>query len=178
MIVRSEGFPKFYLLYPDEGVLRDSDNMIVTKEEYLDLIKQTFEFYINSDPKSIEKINAELKEEYRKEYFGQLEKTNKDETKPSVGFVYLIQADGEHYKIGSTINLATRMKSLQTSSPNDIELIYSTKAENYMDLEFNIHAELTKLGKHVRGEWFDLDAKDLKYVRGIFDTHDINKGSD
>lgn len=178
MIVRDEGFPNFYLMYPGEGVLRDTDNMIITKEEYLELIKRTFDFYVNADPAFIEEVNNELREEYRKGYFEQVKESKEGKETPSIGFVYLVQADGEHYKIGSTKNLNSRMKSLQTSSPNDIELIYSTKAEDYVELEFNIHAELTKLGKSIRGEWFELDDNDVKYVKQIFDTYNINKGRD
>lgn len=79
-------------------------------------------------------------------------KTEKD------GFVYIASGGDSFYKIGRTINISNREKSLKTGN-HLLRIFAYTKTDNADKLEVLIH----KLFKHknVGGEWFELTKDDL-----------------
>lgn len=68
-------------------------------------------------------------------------------------YVYFI-SDGQYCKIGFTKNIKKRIESLQTNSPNKLQLIKYFKTECAKDLENFLH-DLFRT-KKVNGEWYDI----------------------
>lgn len=67
--------------------------------------------------------------------------------------VYFI-SDGEFCKIGVTMNIKERIKSLQTGSSRKLKLLTTFKGENSYELEKFLHHLF--YNKHVTGEWYDI----------------------
>lgn len=96
-----------------------------------------------------QQILAEKKQELDKTVLdGTYGLNNKDE-----GGVYLISC-GDYYKIGFSKNIKTRVSSIQTSSPYDVELVtkYSSFYKNHEALESHLHSKFKE--HHHRLEWF------------------------
>ncbi len=81
------------------------------------------------------------------------------------GFVYLIKSTEGIYKIGLATIPDRRMYQLQRKSPYQLEFDYLIKTTNCRALEAELHAHF--FDKRVRNEWFDLDEKDVEYVKSI-----------
>lgn len=80
------------------------------------------------------------------------------------GYVYLIQS-GTLYKIGTTTDLAKRLRFFITTLPLGAELLWSTPADNPRALESELHTQF--VDKCVNGEWFKLDSADVDYIRSL-----------
>lgn len=80
------------------------------------------------------------------------------------GEVYIIRV-GDRFKIGATINLYSRMISLQTANPQDIELIHRIKTNDMYLTEKLFQALFERDGKREHGEWFLLSDKDIEYIK-------------
>lgn len=78
----------------------------------------------------------------------------------TVGYVYVIELEG-HYKIGKTLTYVDRFYEYTKfyAEPN---VIFCEFVEDYGKVEFELHNIF--LDKNIRGEWFDLDEKDLKII--------------
>ena len=95
---------------------------------------------------------------YRKDLF--------DIRKPA-GWVYLIQlGDTDHYKIGMTTNLDSRLKQLQSKCPIPLKIIFRWYGHDYRFFELAFHSRFAK--KRVKGEWFRLTTEDITWL--IFTT--------
>ncbi len=77
----------------------------------------------------------------------------------TIAHVYLLES-GERFKIGYTKNIKKRLRQLRTGSPFDIRLVHSLEAEQPQALEKQFHDRFAK--KRIRGEWFRLDAADVR----------------
>jgi hypothetical protein len=92
------------------------------------------------------------------------EEQNKIKWIKASNILYIITAkefDGI-YKIGITNDINSRLSSMQTGCPYNLFAFkaYETKAP--ATIEKMLHIFFNK--KHVRGEWFRLDEKDLQYI--------------
>jgi hypothetical protein len=74
-------------------------------------------------------------------------------------YVYLMRAGKEHYKVGVTKNLVKRVKSIQTSNPNKIELVTSKLVELPYKIEVELCEKLKELATGGGKEWFILKDK-------------------
>ena len=85
---------------------------------------------------------------------------NKKHNNGTVGYVYVIELDG-HYKIGKTLTYVDRFYEYTKfyAEPN---VIFCEFVEDYGKVEFELHNIF--IDKHIRGEWYDLDEKDLKII--------------
>lgn len=82
-------------------------------------------------------------------------------------YVYLmLNKRNDYIKIGKSRRPVFREKTLQADEP-DIELIA------YWEAPGNIERELHKkfASKRQRGEWFNLDLKDMKYIKELMHTY-------
>lgn len=75
--------------------------------------------------------------------------------------VYAI-SDGTHVKIGTSRNVASRIKSMQTANVNRLDLLWAEYGGP--DFEAYVHEQLAEF--HVRGEWFDLFAMRGRWQEG------------
>ena len=69
-------------------------------------------------------------------------------------YVYIIRNENM-YKIGKANDIKARLNTLQTASPNPLEIVAIANSDNAIALEKQIHRYAKKY--HVRGEWFLLD---------------------
>ena len=77
-------------------------------------------------------------------------------------FVYIVHSAGL-YKIGFAANVRRRLASINCSSPNPVELIWTIETAEWQYLERQLHQRFA--AKHRKGEWFALDSKDIHLVR-------------
>ncbi len=82
--------------------------------------------------------------------------------KTSAGLVYFIGAFGR-VKIGRTNDLDRRLAELQTGCPTKMELLHSIETPQPHVLETKLHRIFAH--KRLIGEWFDLGAEDLLYIK-------------
>jgi len=78
--------------------------------------------------------------------------------------VYLIKCD-KYHKIGVSFDAWQRIKVLQQHIPHDLELIYHNEVKDAYKLEAQLHRKFKS--KRKRGEWFELDKKDINIVINI-----------
>ena len=83
---------------------------------------------------------------------------------PEQGFVYLM-FDGELWKIGKALNIASRKKQLERQLDKPLELLHSIQSDDYSRAEAEMHHQY----KHcrIRGEWFDLSLGESASIKGI-----------
>jgi hypothetical protein len=83
---------------------------------------------------------------------------------PEQGFVYLM-FDGELWKIGKALNIASRKKQLERQLDKTLELLHSIQSDDYSRAE----AEMHHLYKHcrIRGEWFNLSPAERTTINGV-----------
>jgi predicted GIY-YIG superfamily endonuclease len=81
------------------------------------------------------------------------------------GFVYLLQSPSQYFKIGCTKNLAKRYRDFCVSLPFEVEYLHVVSTQNMFRLEAELHRRFAS--KRVNGEWFDLSAEDVEYIKGL-----------
>lgn len=87
--------------------------------------------------------------------------------------IYFLQAD-KYVKIGITVNVASRMESLQCGCPYELKLLRTIKGCTAAD-ESWLHMHYK--GNHFRGEWFVFDITMLTVeVERLAPTTEYNTG--
>ena len=81
------------------------------------------------------------------------------DTNVSVGEVYLFKS-GRYYKIGKTNNTVRRGSELRIQLPERMDLIHVIKTDDPSGIEAYWHRRFDN--KRMNGEWFDLNAADIK----------------
>lgn len=77
--------------------------------------------------------------------------------------VYLLHCQGR-YKIGmSTTGVRSRVSAIQTASPYPVELVCVIWTYSPAELERALHKRFAS--KRISGEWFDLSADDVDYLK-------------
>lgn len=79
------------------------------------------------------------------------------------GFIYVLHAFDDIYKIGKAQHLDSRIYQLQIQLPYKVELVFSDCTHDLGAVEAGIHKHLS--GCRINGEWFRLSPDDLQYVR-------------
>ncbi len=79
--------------------------------------------------------------------------------------VYVIDGGRSFYKIGTTTDLATRLRTLQASSPVPLTVI--CQGPGGQPLERALHQQFAHRRAH--GEWFALSAHDLAELKRRLD---------
>jgi len=80
--------------------------------------------------------------------------------------VYVVNTVGtEMYKIGYTTNLKSRLKTIRTSIPSQIEVHYFITTNHYKSLEKYLHEEF-KVNRRI-GEWFEFVEIDINKLIAI-----------
>jgi len=152
----------------DESVIADCTQQIISREDFEWLVRTGSKFYANHSDYEIAGMNLEIRESVTTFSYKPIERdmpAQKDE-----GFVYLLKADNGFYKIGRTISLDDRIKQLGTASPCELELVLSIESDDCRNLEESLHELFDD--RRVKGEWFELDSKDIAYIRYIFCARD------
>lgn len=77
------------------------------------------------------------------------------------GEIYVVRG-GDKFKIGMTNDTSKRIKSLQTSSPQKLELVLNFSTPDVATVEKWLHETFSS--HRVNGEWFSLNQFDLDYI--------------
>lgn len=85
------------------------------------------------------------------------------------GFVYVVEGEG-YFKIGCTTNLNQRIKALTVKAPFDLVIHLVIPSLDIYRTEQELHRRFAR--KHRRGEWFNLDNKDIEAIRGDYQVID------
>ena len=84
------------------------------------------------------------------------------EQSSTLGFVYLIAGNGL-YKIGHAVNLRNRIGDIHRSVPFETELVDSIFIDDMLSLEESLLERFED--RCVKGEWFDLEDKDIELIK-------------
>ena len=82
---------------------------------------------------------------------------------PEQGFVYLM-FDGELWKIGKALSIASRKKQLERQLGKPLKLLHSIQSDDYSRAEAEMHYRYRHC--RTRGEWFDLSASEIETING------------
>lgn len=86
-------------------------------------------------------------------------------------YVYIISDGTGYIKVGISANPENRKKQLQTSNPNKLEILFTEEFEcnrnHLLKIEKNIHQELKRISKHMKGEWFYIEESQLQEIKNI-----------
>jgi excisionase family DNA binding protein len=85
------------------------------------------------------------------------------DTRPVI--VYVIRA-GEMVKIGKAVNVAKRLKGLQTASPVPLSVIHTIASDDGDALEIELHRRFA--AHRANGEWFRLEGALAEWITGGF----------
>lgn len=83
--------------------------------------------------------------------------------KDKSGFVYLLHSSIGYYKIGRSISPEVRVKAFSVEMPFEIKLECLVESKDMHELELYFHRHFKD--KRVKGEWFQLDAQDVEYIK-------------
>ena len=97
-----------------------------------------------------QKKAAKILNDYFKEYSGR--------------YLYLLRCN-KYYKIGISSSLEQRIDYLQIGNPYEIDLLMAVKIGNSLESEKLLHERFSH--RRVRGEWFELDTKELEEVKDL-----------
>jgi hypothetical protein len=82
-----------------------------------------------------------------------------------MSYIYLIKEENGRIKIGYSNDVESRLNSLKSSSPYDMEILYSARIPTAREVEATLHRLFGN--KRKRGEWFDLDDRDVAEIRSL-----------
>lgn len=85
----------------------------------------------------------------------------------TIGYVYLIKANlpggYSSYKIGHSRDIENRLKIFNVKLPFEFDLIHLIETADMRELERMFHRQFQS--KRVNGEWFDLSADDVEWIK-------------
>lgn len=99
--------------------------------------------------------------EIAKEICGEVaekEEPDLDDEDIEFGFVYLMKS-GKYFKVGRSNSSGRRNYELNVQMPEEVILIHEIKTDDPIGIEAYWHKRFGE--KRKKGEWFDLDAKDV-----------------
>jgi hypothetical protein len=83
------------------------------------------------------------------------------------GFVYLLRATNEQYKIGRAKDVAARVRNIAGFVPFEVETVHAIATDDMVRLERHLHFVYESAGKRINGEWFHLLQQDVVAIQAI-----------
>lgn len=147
---------QFYILEPmyrNEAILK----------EFLQLAYESRKHKLNEwgryvARRLITEIPKILEPENHKPALGHIERNR-------AGYVYLLKSTSGYYKIGHTGNPKNRLRTFNVKLPFEVEFECLIQCDDMRHLEKTLHNHFDN--KRVNGEWFNLEAEDIKYIKGL-----------
>lgn len=154
-----------YLLddYPEAIALFNLQNMMLGHEEVKILIEGLTNFLKVTTPEEVEEQNKRQQEyNLMKNRENQIpEITTNKPRKRKPGYVYFVKDHNGHCKIGMAKDVSKRMGEY-TKLPYEPVLLHVIRTIDMEELEAIFH-DMFK-SKRLRGEWFDLNEIDYKFI--------------
>ena len=112
-------------------------------------------------------LHTPFMEAAKKEYQHRQAKKRQAEERTSgkQGFVYLLKSPSGFYKIGRTKSPEDRLRTFSVKLPFEVEFEHITECQDMYYLEKTLHKRFAD--NRVNGEWFDLTADDVAYIKSI-----------
>ncbi len=132
-----------------------ANGRILSKEDWFYIKRRIDDFYASISSDDIDWMNKEN------------ERTRDENHRVVSGFVYLMKADNGYYKIGRARDVSIRNKDHMRDYPLVITVLHSFFCRNYVKGEaflLNMFSD-----KRLQGEWFELEAPDIKFIKDITD---------
>lgn len=111
--------------------------------------------------KKVSKEHAEMKSRIE-EWALQSDKNSQQRME---GFIYILRADNNTYKIGRTKTIHSRIESIDGTLPYATELVHTIEALDYKEAERYFHQKFAD--RCIRGEWFQLTEEDIEDLKQI-----------
>lgn len=124
--------------------------------------RQKARVVVDSKPKPKPVVIETPKPKTKKE----LEREKRDRTyqqNKKFGYVYLMRSGNGYHKIGISKNTRNRLDGLKRQYPVQIEVIHQIACHDYRAVERNLHKMFAS--KRAEYEWFNLDSKDVKWIK-------------
>lgn len=83
------------------------------------------------------------------------------------GYVYLMQSGNGYYKIGISTNIEQRIYGIKRQFPVKIEVVHYFACYEHRKVEKYLHNKYSS--KRIEYEWFQLDTKDIEWIKSIND---------
>lgn len=78
------------------------------------------------------------------------------------GYIYLVKATTDEYKIGRTIDVEKRLNAFSVQPPFEYELIHHFPVTDMVSVEADLHKKYAT--KRIIGEWFRLSEEDVQAI--------------
>jgi len=150
-------FPRFK--HPQTGYA------VLPSDDIVPLLRKLLHFYENVTPDDIDSYDNRgwyraISEKFSEQWI-KFPSTNTDHK----GYVYILKTEDGLYKIGKTIDLDKRVRTLKIQLPYKVELFHSVQTYHFHDFERFLHTTLGYF--RMNGEWFKIPesiAQFLKYA--------------
>lgn len=140
------------------GICPMDHGFVLTREEWRELVEGVNKFYGHFTDQAIEEHNNEQMDRHH------IHTASQPKAKPRKGWIYVVQGQDNQYKIGLTTRQpSVRLAEFTPKLPFKTELIMTIPSDDVMALEAHIHNRLDHL--RINGEWFELDAAEINWLR-------------
>jgi hypothetical protein len=101
----------------------------------------------------------------------------------AVSYAVYFVSSNDRVKVGYTSNLGARIATIESNSGFPAELLGAIQIGDQalaLELEAGLHEELTRQGRHIRGEWFRLSRADVSSLLRVarLQSHRTTGGDD
>ncbi len=120
-------------------------------------------------PEHIRAIEPEARQALLTKRARRERKELKGRLKGNAGHVYLLRSSTGYYKIGRTKYPHDRLATFSVKLPFEVEYEHVILCSDMYKLERDLHNKFAD--KRVNGEWFELNADDVAYIKSLEDEH-------
>lgn len=128
-----------------------TNGKIMPKERWYSIKVQIDSFYEHTSFDKIDEYNLSISE-----------KKETQEANIQDGYIYLLKSENGYYKIGKTIQLDTRIKTIMREYPVYIERVHFFKTSQLTKVESFLHSLFSEF--RLQGEWFKLEKSHLDFI--------------
>jgi hypothetical protein len=144
----------------DAFCLLDQRGLIYSRDEFIALVNEIGKFYLSVNPQDITDTNNDIISQSHSDNCQEIVVKKNKVWK----YVYLISKGNNHYKIGITSNLKSRLSQIRTVEPRAL-LLHFFGADDALRAERILHKNY--ISKNVGGEWFNLSISDIEDIKFI-----------
>lgn len=161
--MNSVGRMGFFSIDEETGLLKSLEGELITNSEWL-LLKEEINYYYECLGDEDIILENQRRDYLRKKI--ELEYRKRELRKPKkLGRVYFIGSDETGVKIGFSMNVDSRLKTLNVASPYKLKILGITpECGNYVEVEKWAHDHFES--KRMNSEWFDITEEEIDTFLG------------